>query len=274
MDEIRRAVEKAKSVPPPPAPDYSPSRRKSDTADARHTASAVESHIMAVNRPLLEDSRIVAHLGDNPASMSFDLLRTRVIQFMRANDFKSLVVTSPSPGCGKTVTAINLALSMARQVDLHTVLVDLDLRKPQVSNYLGVRTEHDVYSVLNGRADLADAMFTLDIAGPRLSVLTTSTPSRRPAETVASPKMRELVEKLERLNSDTIVIVDMPPILLSDDVISFLPSADAVLLVVAAGQTTDREVQDALRLIPDTKLIGSVLTKSDERADNEYYKYY
>lgn len=274
MDEIRRAVEKAKSVAVPLQPDPAPFPRRAGGRDMLSEPGAAELRVVAVNRKLLEDNRIVAHHTENLASMSFDQLRTRVIQFMRANDFKTLVVTSPSPGCGKTVTAINLALSMSRQIDLHTVLVDLDLRKPQVSNYLGIRSEHDVYSVLNGRTDLVGAMLTLDIAGPRLSILPTSISSGRPAETVSSPKMRELIDKLEKLHGDSIVIVDMPPVLVSDDVISFLPAADAVLLVVAAGQTTDREVQEALRLIPESMLIGSVLTKSDEKTDNEYYKYY
>jgi protein-tyrosine kinase len=272
MDDIKKAVEKAKTIGGNLGVDALRTNRKPGMPQSFQPAT--QTSTLTIDPGRLEKSRIVAHQVENSASMSFDLLRTRVIQHMRTRDLKTLVITSPTPSCGKSVTAINLALSMARQADIHTVLVDLDLRKPQIANYLGIRPAADVLQAFGKQCDVSDALYAIDIAGPRLRILPAAGPTRRPAETVASPDMKALIDRLAGLHGDTLVVVDMPPVLVFDDVISFLPYADAVLLVIAAGESTDRDVEEALRLIPKDKLAGVVLTKSEEKADSGYYKYY
>ena len=81
------------------------------------------------------------------------MLRTQVLQAMDQKNWQFLAITSPTAGCGKTVTAINLALSIARQPERSALLVDMDLQRPAVANYLGIKCRHGVRSILEGALD-------------------------------------------------------------------------------------------------------------------------
>ena len=102
----------------------------------------------------LQSHRIVAYDGKDLRSRSFDMLRTEILQSMDLKGWKTLAVTSPTPSCGKTLTAINLALSMARQPERQVFLADLDLRKPQVADCLGLKCREGVLGVIEGRIEL------------------------------------------------------------------------------------------------------------------------
>lgn len=275
MDQIKKAIDRAKASAAVAAPSsrWQPAPPLDTKPEPRPQPAGPNAPALSISQAQLEHSRIVAHLPGNAVSMSFDLLRTRILQFMWSKGLSTLVVTSPTASCGKTVTSINLAFSMARLVGGHTVLVDLDLRKPQIANYLGISPGLDIFSVLRGKSTLSDALVTLDVAGPRLSVLPTLTAANRPSEMVASKEIKDLVKSLTAEFEKCIVIFDMPPLLFADDLISFLPIADAVLLVAAANQTTEDELAECLRMIPEEKLAGVVLTKSDEKQRSSYYGY-
>ena len=106
----------------------------------------------------LERRRIVGHNIADPRSKAFDVLRTQVLQEMDKKNWRVLAITSPTEGCGKTVTAINLALSIARKSDRSALLVDLDLQRPSVANTLGIKSTQGMRGVLEGRTALADAI--------------------------------------------------------------------------------------------------------------------
>jgi hypothetical protein len=276
MDQIKKAIERAKANVASPGVlvgDRLLEAKPVSGEDARQRAGKARAPALSVSHLHLERSRIVAHLPGTAVAMSFDLLRTRILQFMWSKGLSTLVVTSPTGTCGKTVTSINLAFSMARLESGHTVLVDLDLRKPQISNYLGIRPGSDIFGVLAGKTPLSEALVSLDVSGPRLSILPTLTSADRPSEMVASQEVKTLVRSLVKEFDKCIVVFDMPPLLFADDLISFLPNVDAVLLVVAAGQSTEDEVTESLRMIPEEKLAGLVLTKSDEKQRSSYYGY-
>ena len=274
MDQIKRAIERAKasgvgaSIEDRGKAELRPSVKMD--VSATPVAAAQTLH---VSQKQLELSRIVSHLPGSAASTSFDLLRTRVLQYMWGKGLSSLAITSPTSGCGKTVTSINLAFSMARLAGGHTVLVDLDLRKPQIAKYLDIQPASDLFAVLHKKLALRDALVSLDVAGPGLSLLPTMSIADRSSELMASAEMKDLVKTLVEQFDKNIVVFDMPPILIADDFISFLPNVDAVLLVAAAGQSTEPELAECLRLIPESKLVGVVLTKSDEKQRSSYYGY-
>lgn len=269
MDQIKKAIERAKSdslaAAEPMAGQPAVNRRAHVVQTARN--------MFDVKSERLEASRIVAHLPAGAASIQFDLLRTRVLQHMWSNGMRTIVITSPSAACGKTVTAINLAISMARLDNGQTILVDLDLRKPQIATYLGIRPTLGLYDALYRKAPLADVLVSITAAGEGLSILPTLSPATRPSETIGSQDMREMVKSLTGLYQKSIVIFDMPPVLVADDLISFMPNVDGVLLVAAANETTDTDLSECMRLIPETKLVGVVLTKSEEKQNSSYYSY-
>lgn len=236
--------------------------------------AAVESRqirTVSVNRRHLERNRIIAHSADNPLVASYDVLRTKILQEMNQEGWKVLVITSPTPGCGKTVTAANLALSIARQPDQSAVLLDLDLRKPTIASDLGLLLQPDLGSYLRGEATLEEVAVHLDIAGPQLSVIANCTAVPNPAETIVSREMKSLIDRLRSESAQAVIIVDMPPALIADDVIAFLPQADCCILTVAEGASTANEIESAEALLRNSHFLGCILNKSSERSESYYY---
>ena len=141
MDQIRRAVERAKG-------SYA-----SDFSDPQFgpAPSQILAREVSLDSAYLESQRIIAHDVRDPRSRAFDMLRTQILQSMDLKSWQFLGITSATEGCGKSVVAINLALSIARQPDRSVLLVDLDLQKPQVANYLGLKSDRGVLNVLAGR---------------------------------------------------------------------------------------------------------------------------
>jgi protein-tyrosine kinase len=273
MDHIKKAIQKAKAsqakgMRRPLATSLQPGIEPLQERD-----SGMRFPVVELDPVHLELNRIVSHESGNPFAIGFDVLRTRVLQIMRSRGWQTLMVTSPTMGCGKTVTAINLAISMARQQSCFAVLADCDFRKPHVAQYLGFKPERDLYDVITGEATLADAMRGISVVESGFGVLATRSVVPRPSEVLSSPEMKSVVAAIRGLSPETIAIFDLPPLLVADDVLAFMPEIDGVLLVAAAGQSTHSEFQHCLHSIPEEKLIGPVLTKSEESTE-QYYQYY
>ena len=216
----------------------------------------------------LENNRIIAYEQNDPKTVVYDMLRTQVMQQMTANKWQTLVVTSPTAGCGKTVTAINLAFSMARQEGQVVVLVDLDLRKPDVGNCLGIVQERSLFDYLHDDVELADILIKADDS--RLFVLANNRPIKNASEIIASPKASELIANLHGLFPTGIFVFDLPPMLVTDDVIAFFPQVDCTLLLAASGQTTISDIEDCEAHMRSTNFLGIVLNKF-EGASESYY---
>jgi protein-tyrosine kinase len=224
-----------------------------------------------VDLQAIEANRLIAHQSENPFSGPYDILRTKIAQAMDRNGWKTLVVTSPTAGCGKTVTAMNLALSFARLPNRTTVLVDLDFRRPSIANNLRLKKGPDLATYLSGKCTLEEAMVHLDISNPQLAVMCNFQPVRNPAEVIGSPLMASFFNYIKTLGENTIVIVDVPPLLISDDVLSFLPLADCCIMAIAERVTRSSEIEKSEDLLSRTNFLGSVLNKSEEKVHNYYY---
>ena len=168
------------------------------------------------------------------------------------------------------MTSINLALSIARQAERFVFLVDLDLRKPRVIQYLGVKPRFGFVDAVSGAASLEDAVFQIDIASSQLAIIGNKKPSTAPTEAIVSRQMNDIMQQLRNYEPKPIIIVDMPPVLGSDDVLAFLPQADCCILAVAEGISTLREIESSEKLLANTNLLGCVFTKSTERTTAYY----
>jgi len=284
VENIRRAIERAKSQhgagpsrTAAPHSDFTPSPLESDVApDYRleppsHYGSDGRLNRVELSTTHLASHRIVSHFVLDPFCRPFDMLRTQVLQSMEVAGAKILAVTSPTAGCGKSVTAVNLALSIARQPENSVLLMDLDFQKPKVATYLGLGSGGGVLSVLEGRKRLAEAVIHAHIGTQELMVLPTASTSGS-AEFMASRAMATLFEELKRDSGAQTVIVDLPPILTSDDVIAILPHVDCVLLVVAAGMTKVSEIEECNKHLRSSQLLRIVLNKVPQEA-TQYYSY-
>jgi Mrp family chromosome partitioning ATPase len=211
----------------------------------------------------LQANRIIAHDTADPRTKSFDMLRTQVLQTMDAKKWRFLAVTSPSPGCGKTVTAINLALSIARRPDRSVLLVDLDLNKPKIADRLGVKRSQGVVGVLQGHTRLEDAVFEARVGDCRMCVMPSETTLPRSAEWMASRQMTDLLHSISRTSDFGTIILDLPPMLASDDVITILPQLDCVLLVASVGTSTAAELKECSKHLQSSDVVRVVVNKVD-----------
>ena len=231
-----------------------------------HRAGEIE-----LSAELLESKRIVSHDGKDSRSRPYDILRTQILQSMDANGWKVLGITSPSPRCGKTVTAINLGFSIARQPERSVALVDLDLQRPQISHYFGIIPPGEgALGVLEGRTILRDATMPVRAGNQQMVVIPTAS-TKVSGELMSSRPLGNLLRDLRK--EFQIVLLDLPPIMASDDVIALLPQIDCVLLVTAVGITKASQVEECMRHVQPTRLIRVVLNKATD-PDTSYYYYY
>lgn len=213
-------------------------------------------------------NRIVSFAMSHPDHVAFNLLRTRVRKILRDNRWKTLALTSPTPGCGKTVVALNLAFSLARATDVKIVLVDLDLKRPALARTLGLKAPGSIGRFLKGESDAEECFVAV---GRNLVVGLNADHVPDSSELIHSERMAKLMAFINASLTPDIVLFDLPPLRTSDDALAFLPQIDAALLVVAAGTSTVSEIDECEKQInPLVEFVGVVLNKS-EADSQEYY---
>jgi Mrp family chromosome partitioning ATPase len=216
---------------------------------------------------LLEQNRIVVD-ELSTARASYKVLRTRVLQRMRRNGWRTLAVTGTCPGEGKSLTAINLGIHLAWHVTTSVVLVDLDLRSPTIHRYFGIEPRYDLFDHLHGGVPLERVAIRPGI--DRLGVIMNNQRIANSSELLASPEVAAFVEHI-KAGEERIVVFDLPPVLAGDDMLAFAPLVDAVLLVVAEGRTTRSDLAAAHELLQNVNVVGTVLNRSSEDFSPYYY---
>jgi protein-tyrosine kinase len=215
----------------------------------------------------LEQSRIIARHTRNPQADIFRMLRTKILQIMNPSGHRTLAITSPNYGDGKTTIALNLGLSLALDVKQTVLLVDLDMRKPNMHVFLGMEPEVGLSDFLLHDTPIPQCL--VRPAFDRVTVLPAGKPLDNSSEMLGSPKMAALANELKERYPDRIIIYDMPPVLTQDDSIAFLPHVDAVLLVVRDGVTTVDEVKQCMEALAKANVIGTVLNHSGDLKKNK-----
>jgi protein-tyrosine kinase len=265
MENIRQAIERVKARTDLQGPPLAPLRQQAANFESRSLVGKTE-----LDLAYLQSRRIVAHDGKDPRSRAFDILRTEVLHSMDEREWKILAVTSPTPGCGKTLVAINLALSMGRQPDRQVLLADFDLRKPQVATTLGLKFREGLNGVIDGRLDLDRAVLPIQAANSSLEVLPT-TPNTNAADLIDASGFDRVLTAIADYARSRIIILDLPPLLIGHDVISVLPRVDCVLLVGAAGVSTVSDIEECEKHLQTTHLVRFVLNKMTSSQDNYVY---
>jgi capsular exopolysaccharide synthesis family protein len=241
--------------------------------DAEAAASRAEMartfQAASVERAAMERHGIVLEVEDASSERSFKILRTRVLQRLSAEGWHSIAVTAAGEGDGKTVTAINLAIALAKDVNTWVFLVDLDLQHPKIAEYLGLQFTKGLSDYLLGPAGFEDIVYCPGIE--RLAVIPNGQAYDHSSELLSSARMQELNRALQEEQPRHIVIYDMPPMLMSDDVEKFAPSVDSMLLVVSEGTTPRSSLERAREILQGMNLLGVVLNRSSERETSGYY---
>ncbi|MDX1539764.1 MAG: AAA family ATPase [Geminicoccaceae bacterium] len=217
----------------------------------------------------LRRSRIIAGHDDEPSFESFRILRTQVLGRLEAIGGNAIAVCGASQGEGKTLVAVNLAVSLARQVNRTALLVDLDLRNPSVHRCFGLQPTLGISDHLAGEAPLSACLINPGIE--RLVLLPQITRVADSSELLATPRMAALARELKERYPDRIVVFDCPPLLMTNDPLIIMDYADGCLLVIQEGRTRRPQVERAIELIGEDRFLGSVLNNARMGPASEHY---
>lgn len=198
-------------------------------------------------------------LKNDPHANVFRLLRSNVLMQLREKNWTSIAVVAPTAECGKTFVTANLGIALAMEVNQTVLIVDADLRNPQVGWYFGLDVEKGLLDYLQTDIPVADLL--VNPGFDRLVVLPGKHTTSISSEMISLPKMTSLVDELKTRYQSRIVLFDLPPLLTSDDALLFMPHFDAALLVIEDGKTTPDEVRQSLSILDQTNLVGTVLNK-------------
>ena len=242
----------------------SPARHRSRRRPRRTAvpaSDAIQSYTVRLN-PVL-----VAGLAPKSlAAEQYRQLRTRLSHAEGASTLRTVLITSPQKGEGKSVTAANLALTMAQELQRRVILVEADLRKPSLQNLFGLPPGPGLAEYLSGAVELKDVMRFLP--DHNLTVIHAGSAPTNPAELLGSTAMRRLLDQL-RTRFDR-VLLDTPPVLPLADVAVLAPLVDGTLMVVRAGVTPKPAIENALRAFDSSRLLGVVLNESGMEQDYRY----
>jgi protein-tyrosine kinase len=223
---------------------------------------------LTLDAAVLERNCVLPQVGDRAALRAYKILRTRLLHRLAAKQGRSVAVTSTKAAEGKTLTSINLAMALSQAPNTRVCLVDLDLQRPRVATQMGLKFERGLGDYLLGEAEVSQVIF--NCGSDNLVVIPNTRVFDHSSEMLVSIRMLELLQVIAAEMPQHLVIFDMPP-LTSDDVLTFAPRIDGVLLVVAEGRTERTSLAKASQLIAELNLLGVVLNRSSERDDPESY---
>ena len=228
-----------------------------------------QSNVQAVSEKVLRKNRLLAGFHREPVSDTYRMLRVQVLKHLLERGQRALGVCSANSGDGKTLTATNLAISIALDPNHTCLLVDLDLRKPRLHAYFGLDVKKGLCDYLEGNTELSECLINPGI--DRLVLLPVRRPVLNSSELLSSQRVSHLLQEIQGRYPDRIIIFDLPPILVTDDSLVVLPQINASLFVVAEGKTLASEIQRGVNLLNDYGLIGTVLNKSSQDRPHAYY---
>jgi tyrosine-protein kinase Etk/Wzc len=276
---LRAAIAEARG-PDPAAPPAPPGAGPDEVLPVSDPVAAAWAGLRAFSPDPrhLDRHLVVTARRSDPAHAAFDVLRTKAVEALRERGWRRVGVTSPTKGCGKSFTALNLAVTLSRYDDRRTLLLDLDLRLPSLARRLGVAKPGAIGDMLRGLvAPETHLMRVGENAlriGPHLALGLNDRREAFAAELFHEPRTGEALARIDAAFAPDIVLIDLPPALAQDDVIALKAHLDCVLMVAAGGQTTPRDLREAVRRLgEDLPVLGVVLNKAEGEGVDDYYYY-
>jgi receptor protein-tyrosine kinase len=251
--------------------------------DSDGLASGTRGREVALDLSWVRKAGLVDPRSDRTSRLTEEFRRIKRPLLMNANgqgasvvpNANMIMVTSALAGEGKTFTAINLAMSIATEMDKRVLLVDADVAKPDVTERLGVQAQKGLIDVLvEHDLNLSDVLLRTDI--PKLTLLSSGPKHVRSTEILASERMRHLTLELSTRYPDRIVIFDSPPMCLTSEARVLAALMGQIVLVVEQGKTSQHAVEQALSMLESNEIIGIVLNKKRGSRDGDggYYGRY
>jgi Mrp family chromosome partitioning ATPase len=232
-------------------------------AETLRTPAAARARAVPIVRETLSERRVILPDDAGAAAHAYRMLRAQVLRQARAHKLRMIGIVSAVDGEGKTLTAVNLAFSIAAEPNQTALLMDLDLRQPGVAQLLWLGAEQGLDGWFEGQVPLAD-LFVRFEGIERLRVLPTLRPVAGSSEMLAGVRTQELFAEIRNRYADRLTLVDLPPVLLADDFLTVAPQLDGVLLVVSEGRTRRADALRMKEILGGVRVLGTVLNRSAE----------
>lgn len=277
MEKLRKALEKVKQEQVEEKREE-PIRESVSTVPKLDKIGRIspvysQSQKFEIDPTTLTENRLVCINSDSFEVEFYKVLRTQILQKTAPNGWNTIMITSALPEEGKTLTAVNLALTFSREFNHTVLLVDCDLRQQQIHKMMGISSEKGLIDALMDDRPLQELIIWPGIE--KLTIISGGRTISDTSEVLSSTKMKALVSEIKSRYSDRYVFFDVPPILSMADAIAFAPMVDSILMVVRAEKTSIQDIKKAVDLIPKEKLLGFVLNryKIPPKAYSETYYY-
>lgn len=256
MSKIEEALEKANKL------RETPEIKKEVIFQKETQPLAISSqYVITVNQP------------DSPVAEEYRKLKSMIIRETKSDFLNTIMITSTIENEGKTLTAINFAISVAQEIDHSIVLIDADLRKPNIHEYFGIKPKMGLSDYLTKDIDISEVMIKTGIGN--LVIIPAGKVLQNPVELLASKKMKSLIDELKHRYVDRYIIVDTPPLLPFADALTLGNYVDGIVFVVKEGHAQLKSIKEALNSIENLKILGIVFNSaSNGNLDGSYYSRY
>ena len=273
--KLRKALDKAKlareGLVQTSLVEKQETKEKISPADWQPPVYSESTHV-ELNTETILNNRCVCIEPNSPEIDCYKVLRTKIQLLTKQKGWNTVMITSPQPAEGKTLTAVNLALTFAKVYNQTILLVDCDLRHQNVHKILGFQSTSGLMNYL-----LKDQPLEELIIWPGVDKLTLISGGRTmsdSSELLGSPQMKSLIQEMKSRYEDRYVIFDTSPVLIGDDAIALAHNIDSIIMVVEEGRTSMKDVKKALEMLPQEKFLGFVLNRQKDALGNKYYGYY
>lgn len=280
MSKLKKALEKAKKdrgrdtdtffqedKAQRPALRLKAKKRKVERGEVQVTY--FKTKVLHIDPRILKRNKVISPFQDNKMADQVKILRTQVLNRLKEIGGNSLLVTSPNPREGKTMTTINLGVSIAQELDRTVLIVDADLRRHSrqhydfAGNFFGVNVNQGLSDYLLGQVELPDLLLNPGIQ--KLTMLPGGNSLPNSAELLGSARMESLIiEMKNRYSGDRIIIFDSPSVLICTDPLVLSRFIDGILLVVEAEKTSKSDLRRVMELLRHRPVIGILLNKARE----------
>ena len=259
MDKIKKALEKAEK--------FEENMQTKTTVYSKKVGKELvpvytQTRVVPIDEKILLNNKIYSYFQDNLLTEQLRVLRTKIIDKLEKTNGNTILITSARPGEGKTLIAINLAISIAQKYDRTVLLVDANLKNPMVHSYLGIDVDKGLSDVLLKEAHIHEVLINPSIT--RFIIMPAGRKVLGSAELLNSPTAEIVFHDIKTRYPERLIILDSPSILTCADPLVLADYADAVLLVIEAEKTPAEDIKEAVELLQEKPLIGVVLNKVRE----------
>jgi len=272
VSRIEKAMEKAAKIRNGKSINDPVIRGGPDKGDNSISKAVIDKNAVsnvAINSPDI----ITINDPDSPISEEYRNLKSMVVRLTKQKGFQNtLMVTSALVGEGKSITAINLAITLSQEYDHTVLLIDADLRNPSLHDYFNIKPKIGLSDYLVKGIEVEAALVKTGIG--KLTFLPAGKKVKNPVELLSSNMMKEFINEISHRYSDRYIIIDTPPVLLFAETRSIGSVVDGTIFVVKEGMTSLHNIRDALDILKNNNVLGILYNNASIENLNGRYRYY